>query len=223
MSNSADFLKHSLLDCRAVEHGFGVIGAREPDALLRPKQVHGSRVVVVDSAPKQALGEADAIVSTLVGCPVGVLTADCVPILLADEAGSTVAAIHAGWRSLVAGVIPEAVRIAAGLSSDAESICAVIGPHIGACCYEVDEPVLQEMQGRFGEILNRSQKKSRPGHAWLDLGRLAEDALVQAGVDQRRIGSVSNACTCCDVTRFHSYRRDGPRAGRLVHFVTASS
>ncbi len=197
-----------------VPHGFGTRDAAEPPALVRPRQVHGCSVARVrgDAAEPR---DADAIVSERPGAPVGVVTADCVPILLASADGTWVAAVHAGWRGLAAGVIEAGV--AALGDSGARETRAALGPCIGACCYEVDEPVLAPLRLRYGAALERAVRSVRPGHARLDLALLARHALESAGVGP--IGDAALVCTRCDALRFHSYRRDGPRSGRLVHWV----
>ena len=104
---------------------------------------------------------------------------------------------------------------------ESEGVTAVIGPHIGDCCYEVDEPVLSALERRFSKSLPRASRRTRPGHARLDLGLLAREALREGGVESARIGFLERACTACDAERFYSYRRDGPSTGRLVHFISA--
>ena len=98
---------------------------------------------------------------------------------------------------------------------------AVIGPHIGPCCYEVDRPVIEALAARYGPELAPCLDPTRPGHARLDLAGLAVRALLGAGVARDALAVLPDVCTACDARRFHSYRRDGPRAGRLIHFVAA--
>jgi hypothetical protein len=149
---------------------------------------------------------------------VGVVTADCVPVLLA--AGGAVAAVHAGWRGLAGGVIARAVEALAEATGGAATVAA-IGPCIGACCYEVDEPVLAALERRFGAALPGALAPTRAGHALLDLPSLARAALVAAGLAPDSIGALAGACTRCDAERFHSYRRDGATAGRLLSWIEA--
>jgi YfiH family protein len=219
------FLVEPRLAVIAPKHGFGLRGCSEPEGLARPRQVHGAAVAraaeCLEGAERPA---ADAVVATTPGVPVGVLTADCVPVLLASGAGDAVAAIHAGWRGLAAGVVAagvEALVTAAGV--EAERLVAAIGPHIGPCCYEVDEVVLDALAGRHGEAVERAVRPARAGHAMLDLGALVSEALERAGVPAPALGRTTAACTCCDPQRFHSFRRDGASAGRLVHFVAAGA
>jgi YfiH family protein len=211
-------IEHPLLRACGVRHGFGTRGDAEPPGLLRPRQVHGARVA---RAQECAPGiDADAVVARDPAYPVGVVTADCVPVLAASADGRAVAAIHAGWRGLAAGVI-EAGIDALRREAPRQELRAAIGPHIGGCCYEIDAPVLDALR-HFDADLDAATTASRPGHHQLDLGTLARSALVRAGVSPDAIGALERSCTFCDAQRFHSYRRDGARAGRLVHWIAAS-
>jgi polyphenol oxidase len=207
------WLEHPLLGAEGVRHGFGLrtSPARE---VRRPVQVHGAAVVRADA--DGPLGEADAALATRPGVSVGVVTADCVPVLVA--AGPAVAAVHAGWRGLAAGVIPRALEALAASAPGAAPVAAV-GPCIRACCYEVDDPVLDALQSRFGAALDAALRPARPGHALVDLAVLARVALLAAGVAEPRVGVVADACTRCDAGRFHSFRRDGAAAGRLLSWI----
>ena len=210
-------LEHPLLRACGVRHGFGTRGEEPPAGLVRPRQVHGARVVLASACAESPPPEADAVIARGGGPPVGVVTADCVPVLVACEQGRSVAAIHAGWRGLAAGVIEAGIDALRRMEPRAE-LRAAIGPHIGPCCYEIDAPVLDALR-HFDAELDAAIAPSRPGHHRLDLGALARAALVRAGVSRDRIGALERACTSCDAGRFHSYRRDGAHAGRLVHWI----
>lgn len=228
---SAGFLEAPGLAGRGVAHGFGLRGAAAPAGTRRAAQVHGARVVRADAAaPDADLGQADALVSIATGPPVAVGTADCVPILLAAVAGSApalpdepspvaaVAAVHAGWRGLAAGVV-EAAAHALGEAAPGVPRCAAVGPRIGACCYEVDAPVWDALRARYGAAVDSALAPARPGHARLDLGALTRRALEAAGLAAAAVEVLEGVCTRCDAVRFESARRDGPRAGRLVHWI----
>jgi YfiH family protein len=187
---------------------------------VRPRQVHGTEVVDAGHHGDTP-GEADAIVSGVPGLCVAVVTADCVPILLADERGDAVAAVHAGWRGLAAGVIPRAVAALREKLEAPARLRAVVGPCIGACCYEIDAPVLLAMRRRFAAELGGAVRSRGRDHALLDLAFLARVELRREGLSPEAIGSFPAACTRCDADRFHSYRRDGARAGRLLHWIAA--
>ena len=220
---SAPPLRHPLLDERGIEHGFGVRGTPPPPNTRRARQVHGARIASERECAGPALPAADGIASSAPGVPVAVFTADCVPILLATRCGAAVAAVHAGWRGLAAGVVGAGVAAVRELAGSPSPLVAAIGPHIGACCYEVDAPVIDALRGRFARALPGAMRPTRPGHALLDLAALVRDALAGAGLAPEAVGAFPDACTRCDPERFHSYRRDGPAAGRLVHFIAARS
>jgi polyphenol oxidase len=162
-------------------------------------QVHGT--VVAELGDAQVPAEADGAIARAPGPVCAVLTADCLPIVLARTDGSAVAAVHAGWRGLARGIVERAVaRLGAGL-------VAWIGPAICARCYEVDAPVRDSFYGDDHAHFDAT----RPGHWRLDLAGAARARLARAGV---AAVAASGICTSCD-TRFYSHRRDG-RTGRFA-------
>jgi len=214
-------LRHEALDALGLEHGFGVRNAPARADVARPVQVHGVAVARVDAAGTVVPEQADAIVTSRPRQCVGVITADCVPILVASESGRAVAAIHAGWRGLAAGVI-ECGLEALAERAKGEAWTAVIGPHIRACCYEVDEPVRSALAQRFGEsLVSQALEATRPEHGRIDLAQLARYEVERLNSEAGRCLEVAG-CTRCDADRFHSYRRDGAQAGRLLHFIAPS-
>ena len=213
------FIRHPLLSALGLDHGFGTCSASPPEGLSRPRQVHGIRVARVTAPGRLDVEEADAAVSERPGAGVGIVTADCVPILLATSSGSAVAAIHAGWRGLAAGVVEQGLAALATRAASGDRIVAVIGPRIGSCCYEVDDPVMVPLRGRFGAEIDRAGLPSRPGHFFLDLGRLVAEELKRGGLSSEDLAVLDDACTACEPARFHSYRRDGESAGRLLHYI----
>lgn len=213
-------IRHELLSERGVPHLFGLRDSVEPRGVVRPRQVHGSCVALLQRGEAVPVA-ADAIVSHDPGAPVGIVTADCVPILACCDSGEVVAAIHAGWRGLAAGVVERGIAVLREQAPSRSSLQAVIGPHIGACCYEVDEPVLGPLRARFGAQLSIALAESAPGRWLLDLAAVVAIALERSGIQGDALGRVPAACTFCEPERFHSYRRDGSRAGRLLHRVAA--
>ena len=205
-----------VLEVLGIEHAFAVRGEPPPDA-WRVQQVHGAELV---RAPGIAPGtRADALFTSEPGCALAIQTADCVPLLLVHRRRRAAAAVHAGWRGSAAQIARKSVvRLCDALGTSPADWLAVIGPHIGPCCYEIDAPVLDALR-HFDADLDAATTASRPGHHQLDLGALARAALRRAGVSPDAIGAIASSCTSCDAQRFHSYRRDGPRAGRLVHWI----
>jgi YfiH family protein len=148
-------------------------------------------------------GDGDALISNT--GVVGIKTADCVPVLLADPVTNSVAAIHAGWRGTVADIVGEAVRaLTQRWQTRPEDIHAAIGPCIGPCCYEVGPEVARQFEIKC------------TGKIHLDLPAENERRLREAGV--RNIWK-SGECTFCAGDRFFSYRREREQAGRMLSFI----
>lgn len=217
----AGFLQDPLLDEIEVAHGFGLREASPPAGNVRPKQVHGVVVARLEENGSLSSAEADAVISLVPDVPIAIVTADCVPILLSSSSGRAVAAVHAGWRGLAAGIVAAAARRLADVCED--SLVAAIGPHIRLCCYEVDAPVIDAMKARFGAAALSSLCPSREGHARIDLQQLVVADLAATGLAPSRISIAEAHCTACDADRFESFRRDGAKAGRLIHWIAASS
>jgi len=186
------------------------IGTRLP--IVVPRQVHGTRVAraVAGETP-----EADALVIGDGGLLVGVVTADCVPVLLVDRARHAAAAVHAGWRGMSAGVLEAGVdHLVRLFGSEPNGIEAAIGPAVGGCCYEVGTEVRSAFEARRGAATGDAWT-SRAGRDHVDLRVAARLLLAAAGV---AAAEILGPCTACD-TGYHSYRRDGGRTGRQLSFV----
>jgi YfiH family protein len=176
------------------------------------RQVHGTRVADADAA--RATGaepEADASVARRPGTVCAVLVADCMPVLLADEAATVVAVAHAGWRGLCGGVL-EATVGAMGVAP--ERLIAWLGPAIGARVYEVGEEVRAAFLAR-DQASAQAFRAARPGHWLLDLYAVARQRLAAQGVARVHGGGL---CTFSDPARFFSYRRDGS-TGRMAALI----
>lgn len=180
-------------------------------------QVHGTacRVVSGAEAREEVLRAAgDVLLSRAPGVACGVRTADCVPVLVADERSGAVAAIHSGWRGTVANVTRAAVAALRGLAGHEAALVAAIGPHIQACCFEVGDDVAAELAAcsRVGEAcVLRGEGRPR-----VDLRRIVRAQLEAEGVSA--IDDVMG-CTVCEPARFHSYRRDGAKSGRMLSAI----
>jgi len=215
------FLCDPVLINANVTHGFGLRGSQAPGSTAFSRQVHGVEVATAAAWYPGEAPAADAIVSSPSAPCVGIVTADCVPILAASAGGRHVAAIHAGWRGLAAGVIEAGLTALRATSGDHEPVAA-IGPAARSCCYEIDEPVRQALAVRYASRLDSPILESgREGHYMLDLPMLATKILEKSGVKSTHIGTAHRTCTVCDRSRFESFRRDGAAAGRLHHFIVA--
>lgn len=214
-----EFLCDRVLTNLGVVHGFGQRCSQVPDKTQFLDQVHGIAVFDATSVDAATRPRADAVFSTVPGLSVGIVTADCVPILVAAEDGSAVAAIHAGWKGLTKGVIEAGLR-AVSRASKGVDLVAAVGPGARGCCYEVDEPVRTSLMKNYSEGLEEFLQPGRSDHFQFDLALLATRILTRNGVDRRRIGTQHSVCTICDPDRFESVRREGAKAGRLRHFIT---
>lgn len=180
------------------------------------EQVHG--IKVVEAAADGRVRTADGAITGQRGLPCTVLTADCLPILLCDKEGTQVAAIHAGWRSLAAGIVPHAV---ARFSAPPGQIIAWLGPAISADHFEVGVDVLEAFFDTAGSLEHSDaiaaamRPGSRPMHFYADLPQLARAALFECGVTSVYGGDM---CTYTD-ERYYSYRRDGQASGRMASLI----
>jgi hypothetical protein len=175
-------------------------------------QVHGTRAVVLGSADFGAgVPQADAVIGKQPGDICAIRTADCLPLLLCAQDGSEVAAVHAGWRGLAAGVIEATV---ARMSTDVGDLIVWLGPAIAMPAFEVGAEVREKFNAAGFDCEQRFAVNSR-GRWQADLFGLAADRLTLIGVAEvfgERI------CTFDDPERFFSYRRDGA-TGRLLSFI----
>lgn len=190
------------------------IGATDAE-MVRVKQVHGCGVRVADRDDRYgppAL-EADAIVSAHAAVAPCIRTADCVPVLLACTGTGIVAAVHAGWRGIVAGVVAEAVRALQARGVHPDDLAAAIGPGIGCEAYEVGDEVAHafEVAGLERFVVRRPEAWPKPH---LDCTGAVRAQLRACGVPANRIEG-GDLCTARMGREFFSYRRDGARSGRM--------
>ncbi len=187
-------------------------------SLRFPCQVHGDGITVVSSASSPAI-ESDAIITAEAGLCIGISTADCVPVLLADTHGRAVAAVHAGWRGTVAGILRKAVgkfcEVAACLPAD---IVAAVGPSISPEAFEVGEEVADVfLSAGFGDCIRR--KGYVKPH--IDLWQANVMQLLDAGVQLEMI-DCTPLCTYTHYDRLFSARRLGTASGRIASCIMLS-
>jgi YfiH family protein len=194
--------------------------------LVKAKQVHEDHILVIDEevAARSDFPEglrscpADALITPLPGIALAVSVADCVPLLLFDPRNRIAATVHGGWRSTAASLPAKVVRKMGEIfETRPEDLVAGIGPSIGPCCYEVDEPVISA----FANLSPRWQEWVREngrGHWSLDLAVANRTLLLEAGIPQERIFS-SGMCTSCRQEFFFSHRRDSGKTGRMMGVI----
>lgn len=183
--------------------------------VLKLKQVHSDIIHdMTDTSAANEPFEGDAAITQLGGAVLGIQTADCVPILLADKKGHAVAAIHAGWRGTAARIAQKTVaRLVHDYGIPSHDLIAVIGPHNAVCCYEVGEDVVQAMND--SATILRKPEWAKPH---LNQALANQRQLMATGIPEDQI-VVSNLCTQCRSDLFYSYRREGQRAGRMMSVI----
>jgi len=190
--------------------------------LVRLRQVHGAAVVVRragDPPPSGMRAEADIVVSNDPLVAVAIQTADCVPLLIADPKSGAVAAAHAGWRGLAAGVPTAAVAaLAREFDARPNDLVAAVGPSISAPSYEVGPDVAERFAAAgfdAGRLARWFSDGERAGHWQFDGWQATADQLAAAGVPSAQI-HIAALCTAIHPTLFCSYRRDKKGAGRMA-------
>lgn len=167
--------------------------------IFLPRQVHGTAVCATTCGGR----EADAVLITAPNQPAGVLTADCLPIILADTRNKAAAVVHAGRQGVFDGIIAAAIARLTGTPKD---LAAVIGPAIRACCYEVGPDVFQGGHDSFKRFFKAGR---------LDIAAAAQEQLLAAGVPKAGIFD-SGVCTSCRTDEFYSHRAEKGDAGRFM-------
>ncbi len=182
-------------------------------------QIHGAEIALARSEGRTDREFADAVIARGTGQPVGVYVADCTPILVADLQGRALAAIHAGWRGTVAGIVPAVIEaLERHFGVEPEALSAAVGPAARRCCYEVGDEVVEALE-QVDPGAQRDDRESwlaqGPQKAHVDLPVMVRRQLRAAGLLPDNIHA-SGLCTLCRPDLFFSYRRDGQVSGRMV-------
>ncbi|HEY0786045.1 MAG TPA: peptidoglycan editing factor PgeF [Acidobacteriaceae bacterium] len=210
------------------------LGGPVPPALaglVTLRQTHSATVHRVDRSDvlgpgERAVLEGDGLMTDEPGVLLGIQTADCVPVLVADTRRRAVAGFHAGWRGTLVGIVQEGIgRLREEFGSAPEDLLAAVGPAIGACCYRVGEDVREQFAARFryADQLFRhpdpgSSGQSAAGGFHLDLAEANCLQLMDAGLRRAAIHR-TGACTSCNTGRFFSYRGENGRTGRMMAVI----
>lgn len=196
---------------RAVQT-FGI----DSEGLITVSQVHGDNIIVVDSPDTSPHGikslDADGLITNIKGMTIGILTADCVPVILYDGKNKVIAAVHAGWKGTAAKIAVKTVEIMAErYKSRPQEITAAIGPAIGPCCYKVGEDVV-------AAVGHREEAAELRGCEWyLNLQKANFLQLQGAGVADI---DLSDICTSCRTDLFFSHRAEQGKTGRQLSFIS---
>jgi YfiH family protein len=188
-----------------LEHGFGtrLSGDWPPQPYVNLRQIHSDIVVNAGAEACGVLGDGDGLVTSQPDLWIGVRTADCAPVILADPVHRAAAVVHAGWRGTVGMIVAKAVeRMEAQFGSRAADLVAAVGPAIGPCCYEVGP-----------EVAEKFAPWRRDAGSHVDIPGTLRQQLMELRVKQIE---VMGGCTRCATGRYHSFRRDGDASGRMI-------
>ncbi|KZM49639.1 peptidoglycan editing factor PgeF [Labrenzia sp. OB1] len=176
-----------------------------PENLLSPHQIHSPDVITVSASWEDSADrKADALVTSTPGLGIGVLTADCGPVLFADPAARVIGAAHAGWKGALTGVLQNTVTAMEALGATRDGITAVLGPTISRKAYEVGPEFFDRFRQNASVNTGYFQPSERADHFMFDL-----PAFIMDRLEQLNLGQVADLalCTYGDETRFFSYRR----------------
>jgi polyphenol oxidase len=197
----------------------------DAENLVALRQVHGQQVAVLLEGRDPHMVRAtpgDALITDRPQLPLAVITADCFPVVLAAPSLSAVGIVHSGRKGTAARVVSVAIdRMCQIFRLSPEAVFAAIGPGIGGCCYEVDEASAEPFLEQFSAA-DAVYRSSRAGHVYLDLQRAILRQLEAVGVPSSQVWH-ADLCTACHPQWFYSYRREGPRSGRMLNVVMIQS
>ncbi|MCR4792920.1 MAG: peptidoglycan editing factor PgeF [Lachnospiraceae bacterium] len=188
------------------------------------EQVHGSDVMTVTSEHARKpygydkLFVADGYVTAESGVPLVIFTADCLPLLMADEKAGVIAAVHSGWRGTVQDIEKNAVEAMLSLGAHTEDIKACIGPSIGRCCFEVGDDVIEGISGLLDGDASDLYDRKENGKYMLDLKGVLKRCLIRTGLKEENI-EISQDCTMCLKDKYWSHRLTGAMRGSQASVI----
>jgi YfiH family protein len=181
----------------------------ETSHVIFPKQIHGNTVLCATSNTP-LYEEADALITSETSLPIGIITADCVPLFLYDPLVKGAALLHAGWKGLRHGIVSQTInRMTEHFNASPRNIFVGIGPCIHHCCFEVQPDVAAYFP---------DSSHARSEKIFVDLVDVSMRSLTQCGIDPCKI-SIADLCTSCRTDLFFSYRREGSHTGRIASLM----
>ena len=174
------------------------------------EQTHGTEIKTIQSSGVSLFeNQGDALLTNKPNIGLGVLTADCLPIIFYDKQQNSVSVIHAGWRGALAGITTKALnKIILLNNSSLKNIQVYFGPSAKGCCYQVGIDFLNNLE-------NKNAIKNINGSIYFDLAKHVEEDLINFGLDQSQVDQQFSVCTICN-NQFWSYRKDRESAGRQI-------
>ena len=200
--------KYNIKDSNDLERFSKAVGLN-PKKLIILKQIHSSNII----SPKipGVYDAADGIINKGGELVCAIQVADCLPIFFVNNNSKTIGLVHAGWRGLSLGILPEVIKKINHFEEKVSNYYVLIGPSIQSCCFEIGHDVLDHFDPKFYNNISKNKFKT-------DLQGWAVNQLVSSGIDKEKI-NVINKCTYCSNALYHSYRRSGTNAGRMFALV----
>lgn len=189
----------------------------ESEKVVLGQQVHGGEIAVIDDESLGLVQNVDGLITQRKKIFLGVVTADCLPVLFYDPIKNIAGVAHAGYRGLLKGIAKNMVDCFREQGCDPKSIRVAIAPAIGVCCYNVEESRIRmfkkTMKGSQGWYQNKN------GSYFLNLREVANLLLVRSGIKEENI-EISQVCTKCNLDKFYSYRAEGPQTyGEFISII----
>lgn len=184
-----------------------------PVDLIQMQQVHGIEIKGNFNGDR-LIPHCDGIISTSPDKFLLVHVADCIPLFFYNSVTKSVGAVHAGWKGIIKGIVPEFLRKWGSLGNKFETTFVAIGPHIGGCCYTIDHR-------RASLFFDAGWKNAlfREDHLWhLDLGMIVREQLIESGLGIKNIDAPIS-CTSCQNDVYYSFRKEKDKVGRMVGII----
>ena len=176
------------------------------DSLIIPKQTHSTNILFPMEAGR--ILDTDGVFSSDPNLVCSIQVADCMPVYFVHQLDSVFGLVHAGWRGLVNGILLQSAKQIEEKGKSLSNFDILIGPSIQKCCFEVSDDVINQFDSNFIE-------EKWTGKYRIDLQKLALHQLVQNGFKREKI-TIQTECTYCEAEKYHSYRRNGKKAGRMI-------
>jgi len=193
------------------------------NSLVLARQIHGDRIEIIRDKDagrgafgiEDAIPDTDAMITMSKSVSIGILTADCVPVMIVDPVRLAIGVAHAGWKGTILMLPAKTIlKMKESFSTDPSDCIVALGPSIGPCCYEVGEELISQFDNAFG--VGKCTKKNK-----LDLSQAVKLQLVDVGVSVDNIVSDGH-CTACNLDLFYSHRAENGTTGRMLSVMSLS-
>jgi uncharacterized protein, YfiH family len=180
------------------------------DSIHYLKQIHSA--IIHDSKKNLVMSEGDAIITDCKNLGVGVFTADCVPVIILDSEKDIATAVHSGWKGTFEEITAKTIdKMINEYKASINNIKVFIGPHIKQCCYEVGQDLIQKFNNKFNDSFEIGNN--------ISLEKVIIKQCIDRGVEISNIETLDYCTYCSDTIKFHSYRKNKDKSGRMFSMV----